>query len=96
MILFPGNLVEADAFQEVDDILAAEVMRLAAGILRHEDDRHIGEKGRDFLPESQTAGCILRDDRLDDDNGKGDTLLDDDGSLYDQDCLLGYFDIALS
>ena len=81
MIFLPRDLVDADGLQEFHDVLAPEVMRRTVGVLRHQDDRHIGKEIGNFLPEGCGARRVLRDEGLDGDNGKGHALLDDDCSV---------------
>ena len=81
VVLFPRNLVDADGLQELHDVLPAEIVRRAVGVLRHQDDRHIGEENGNFLPEGRGPRRVLRDMGLDGDNGKGHALLDDDCSV---------------
>ena len=82
MIFFPRDLVDADGLQEFHDVLAAEIMRRTVRVLRHQDDRHIRKEIGNLLSEGGGARRVLRDKRLDGDNGKGHALLDDDGSVY--------------
>ncbi len=81
MVLLPRNLVDADGLQEFHDVLPTEIVRRAVGILRHQDDRHIGEENGNLLPEGRGSCRVLRDMGFDGDNGKGHALLDDDCSV---------------
>ena len=81
VIFFPRDLVNADGFQEFHDILSPEIMRRAGGILRHQDDRHIGKEIGNLLPERCGARRVLRDMGFDGDDGKRHALFDDDCSV---------------
>ena len=81
MIFFPRDLVNADGFQEFHDIFSPEIMRRAGGILRHQDDRHIGKEIGNLLPERCGARRVLRDMGFDGDDGKCHALFDDDCSV---------------
>ena len=81
MVLFPRDLVRADAAEEFHDVLAPVVTRLAGGRETHEDDGHAGEKpleGAAYLGRFDGLGC---DARVDVDEGERDALLDDDGAF---------------
>lgn len=78
VVFLPWDLIDADGFQEFHDVLASEVVRGAVGVLRHQDDRHIGKEIGNLLPEGCGARRVLRDEGLDGDDGKGHALLDDD------------------
>ena len=81
MVLFPRELVQADAAEELHDVLAPVVARLACRREAHEDDGHAGEEAH------ERAACLGRfdgicgDARVDVDEGERDALLDDDGSF---------------
>lgn len=81
MVFLPWNLIDADGFQEIDDVLATEIMGGAVGILRHEDDRHIGEEIGYFLSESRGPGRVLGHEGLNGDDGEGHALLNNDCSV---------------
>ena len=83
MVFFPGNLAEADVFQKIDDILSPVIVRTPRSVLRHQNDRHVGEKSGHFLPERSEPGGILRDVRLHADDGEGDALFDNDSTVND-------------
>ena len=82
VVFLPGNLVQADGFQKVHDILSAIEMRCAIAILAHEDYGHVGEEaGEGTAGPGQLDGiaCHLGPHGND---GKGHPLLNDDGSVY--------------
>ena len=81
VVFLPRNLVDADRFQELHDVLPSEIVRRAVGVLRHQDDRHIGKENGNLLPEGCGPRRVLRDMGLDGDDGKGHALLDDDCSV---------------
>ena len=85
MVFLPRNLVDADGFQKVHDVFPTEIVRRAVGVLGHEDNRHVGEEIGNFLSEGRGPGCVLGDERLDGDNGKGHALFDYDGSVNSHD-----------
>ena len=55
VIFLPGNLLDADGLQKINDVLAPVVMWLAIGVLRHQDDGHVREKACEFAAESRCA-----------------------------------------
>ena len=81
VVFLPWDLIDADGFQEFHDVLSSEVVRGAVGVLRHQDDRHIGKEIGNLLPEGCGARRVLRDEGLDGDDGEGHDLLDDDCSV---------------
>ena len=81
MVLFPRDLVRADAAEEFHDVLAPVVTRLAGGRETHEDDGHAGEESHEGA--AGLCGCdgLCGDARVDVDEGERDALLDDDGAF---------------
>ena len=81
MILLPRDLVEPQAAQEVDNVLASVVLRASVRGQAHEDDRHAGEEAHEGASGLCGFDGVACDLGRDVDDGEGDALLDDDGSL---------------
>ena len=81
MIFFPGNLIEPDGFEKFYDVLSAVIVRLAVSVLRNENNRHVGEIGNQLMTQLDCPAGILRDLWLYGNDGKGNALFDDDGSV---------------
>ena len=82
MIFLPWDLVQADGLQEFHDITAPVVMRGAVVVLGHEDDRHVREKLGELPARLHKPGGVAGHRLLYGNDGKGDTLLYDDGTVY--------------
>ena len=81
MIDLPRNLIDADGLEEINDVLTAIIMRIAAAILAHEDDRHVRKELRELLPCLDEARRVHGHGLLDSDDGKGHALFDDDSAM---------------
>ena len=81
MIFLPRDLVEPQAAQKIHDVLASVVLGLAVIGEAHEDDRHAGEEAHECPSGLCGLDGVACDLGRDVDDGEGDALLDDDGSL---------------
>ena len=81
MILLPRDLVEPQAAQEVDNVLASVVLRSSVRGQAHEDDRHAGEEAHEGASGLCGFDGVACDLGCDVDDGEGDALLDDYGAF---------------
>ena len=82
MVFFPRYLVKPHGFQKFHDILAAIVVGRAAVILTHEDNGHIGKELCQFMAGLYHSGGIHGDGLFHRNNSEGNSLLNNDCSVY--------------